>query len=112
MRRRAGIFSALRRIFFSSTGLSLCGFEFRAARFADSSQKHTGFRVCVATGLDGTGILRAGGLRDAEFLRVQPRARVFVTAERARGVGGEASVFFYSPSGGAVGLEAVRARIQ
>src|SRR5258707_7592400 len=93
---------------------SLCGFDLvatsQAARIV--IQNHTGFRVCVATGLDGTGILRAGGLRDAEFLRVQPRARVFVTAERARGVGGEASVFFYSPSGGAVGLEAVRARIQ
>src|SRR5271167_579616 len=51
-------------------------------------------------------------LRDAEFLRVQPGASVFVAAERARGVGRRAFVFFCASSGGEVEFRRVREGVQ
>src|ERR1700680_1467369 len=47
-------------------------------------------------------------LRDAEFLRIQPRASVFVTAERAGGIGKRAFVLFWASCGGGVEFGSVR----
>jgi hypothetical protein len=67
-----------------------------------------GYRACVATRSGQHVYTSRRRQRDGEFLPVQPGASVSVTAERARGVGRRAFVFFCASRGGEAEFGSVR----